>query len=607
MGWVVTRSAGRARRYGHPARRVIAVNIGLLVGGLALATVGLCCVVAAVVVLRRRGTRSRDQRPAPAEERLCDQCHRPLPPGAEACPLCSPTPAASPPSAPEQAQGPLPAPEAALIGLTGALAQQVFRVWPAPRGLTVGRSTDNDVVISDMLISRYHAQVVPEGDDIVLYDRNSANGTLVNGQRVVRHVLQHGDVIQLCGTEFVFSHTGQAVTPARPRREPPPEEAPVPSPEGEFAGYRLEELLGQGGISVVYRALAPDGTPVALKILNVTDEYIVRKFMQEQQIGQVLAQHPYIRQVHALGQNQERLYLVMEYVDGWSLRKRVGALAEEEIVRIVGQTCQALAFAHDHNIIHRDVKPENILVARDGTVKVTDFGIAKLTSAVTITRDRVVGTPEYLSPEQARGDDTIGPAADIYSLGVVLYELLVGQVPFPLARHGSTFRETVEVLRHHIHTPPPPPRARNPQVNPTLEKVALKALEKDPRRRYANALAMAEALGYHERPPALSAPAVARLGLVVMRGARSRCRFEVQGEGLVIGRADLDPEDVLVSRRHVLLTRRGSGLWLQDTSLNGTRVNGKRVFGEVLLQRGDEIEIGQSVLRVVEHTEDDSR
>ena len=581
--------------------------------------------VAAALVLRRRS------KPAPAEP-TCPKCGRPLAPGVANCLDCAQTP---PPVSlrPDEAQSP------ALIGIEGPLADRIFPIAAAPRGLTIGRSPDNDVVIADALaVSRYHAQVVPEDEGFVLYDRDSANGTVVNGVRVFRHVLMDGDVVQICGVRLGFSRSG-VLAPGggdglgRPRGRgpeerglganqsgrglgaqiegwgPPADEggedalsvAPAPPtalPE-RIDGCVIEEILGRGGMSVVYRGRDAEGQAVAIKVLNVTDDYIVRKFVQEHQIGEMLGRHPYIRAVRRLGQDPRgNLFLVMEYVEGRSLRRLMGQLSEDQIVRIVGQSCLALAYAHERNIVHRDIKPENILIDAEGRVRLTDFGIAKLTSSVTMTTDRVVGTPEYLSPEQARGDQRVGPASDIYSLGIVLYELLTGRVPFPLPRNEGAFHAAVTVLRQHIHTPPPPLKAQNQDVSRKLEKVALRALEKNPKKRYGTAVAMCEALGYREAPAApQGAPRPGPpLRMVIERGAGSGREIMVGGEDVTIGRADLDPEDVSISRRHAILSVQGGQLWLEDISLNGTRVNGERVFGQTALRPGDHVEIGNSLL-----------
>ncbi len=571
-----------------PMRTLVVIGGILAVGGI------LCIAILVAVLLSSRRKRERDR----GIER-CPTCHRPLPRGATTCPTCGKTPPEPLPYPPTSHR-----PGPALIGLSDSLAQKVFPIRPAPQGLTIGRSSDNDVVIPDMLaVSRYHAQVMPEGDDFVLYDRDSVNGTVVNNQRVFRHELQDKDQIQICGARFVFSRSGKIPSRVSTPPSPPPQtEGLIFSPNTQFQGYLLDEQLGQGGMSVVYRARDPEGNTVAIKILNVTDEYAIRKFIQEQQIGVMLRDHPYVRTVYHLGRSQRHnLYLVMEYIDGYSLRRLIGTLSDEEIVHIIGQTCVALAYAHERRIVHRDIKPENILITRDGHARVTDFGIAKLTSSVTVTSDRVVGTPEYLSPEQARGEQRIKPCTDIYSLGIVLYELLTGRVPFPLPITGDPYKAAVTVLSHHVSTPPPLPREQNPRVTPRLEEVALRAIEKDPRKRYPTALAMSEALGYEEEAvfEAIEPEPQQRLNLVVARGARVGHRILVEADSVTIGRADLDPEDVHVSREHAIISSRGNQCWLEDTSRNGTRVNSERVFGEVLLRPGDEIEIGKSVLRVM--------
>jgi len=564
-----------------------------IVGGILAVGIILCIAVLLALLLSGRRQRAPDR-----EADICPRCHHPLPRGTATCPTCRKTPPEPPsPTAASSRPGP------ALIGLSGSLTRKVFPIHPAPKGLTIGRNPDNDVTISDMLaVSRYHAQVIPEGDAFMLYDRSSVNGTVVNDQRIFRHELQDGDQIQICGARFVFSRSGRIPPPVSvPTGAPPPLESLIFKPNTHFDRYVLEEQLGQGGMSVVYRARDPEGNTVAIKILNVTDEYAVRKFIQEQQIGVALREHPYIRKVYHLGRSQSRnLYLVMEYIDGYPLRRLIGTLADEEIVRVIGQTCAALFCAHEQRIVHRDIKPENILITRDGDAKVTDFGIAKLTSSVTVTSDRVVGTPEYLSPEQAMGEQNIQSSADIYALGIVLYELLTGCVPFPLPRTGDPYQAAITVLRQHVHSPPSLPREQNPKVTPGLEKVALCAIEKDPRKRYPTAMAMSEALGYREEAPLKIArpEPLQRFSLVVTQGAQAGHRILVEADSVTIGRADLCPEDMHVSRRHAVISPRGNQIWLEDTSLNGTYINDERVFGEVLLQPGDEIGIGKSVLRV---------
>jgi len=572
------------------------------------------------VVFSRLRKRSR---PRPS----CPSCGNPLPAKARACPTCgaslsparpepSPRPSvSSPPSAsrsyphpsvpglPSAPSPPAPQPSAQapyLVALQGPLVGQRFPIPATQQGLTIGRHPHNDVVLGqEAMVSRFHAQIVYENGQFVLYDRDSANGTWVNDQRVFRHVLSPGDRIQIWGSEFAFT------LPDQPIPSPPRAPSPVPLPletQNFFEGYRLEGLLGEGGMSKVFKARSPDGRVVAIKILQVTDAYLVHKFEQEgNRIGPILQNHPHIVSVYRYGKSQDgHLYIIMEYVEGQDLRKWLvrQTYDEADIRRIIGQTCLALAYAHEQGIVHRDIKPENILVARDGTVKVVDFGIAKLTSAVTVTRDKIVGTPEYMSPEQAKGE-RVRFASDVYSLGIVLYEMLTGNVPFP--RPGGTDEWTAarEVINHHIKTKPVPPSRRVHHVPRDLEKITMRALEKDWRKRYRNAGEMGKALGYKARPPEAVPPLrPTNARLIVVQGPGQGRVIPLKGDMVTIGRADLDPSNSYISRQHANFIFRGGQFWLEDTSTNGTWVNGERVYGEVPLKENDLICIGTVVLRL---------
>jgi pSer/pThr/pTyr-binding forkhead associated (FHA) protein len=491
--------------------------------------------------------------------------------------------------------------QAELAAAAGPLQGQRFPI--TPRGLTLGRHPDNDVVLAEeMMVSRFHAVIVPEQGQLVLYDRDSANGTWVNEERAFRHVLAPGDRIQIWQSQFVFAPVGAPLPWLPPTPAPPP--LPAARTAGDsFCGYVLESCIGRGGMSEVFRARDGSGQTVAIKILKETDPYLVAKFAQEgNQIGPLLRGHANIVQVHEFGQGPDgRLYIVMEYVDAPSLRKLIRRQwTEQEVVRVVGQVCSALAFAHENNVVHRDVKPENILLGPDGVAKVVDFGIAKLTCAATVTRDKIVGTPEYISPEQARGEP-VRPASDVYSLGIVLYEMLAGSVPFRRPRGEDAYMAAIEVVRQHLKEEPEPVRKRNPeaQVSARLERVAMRALSKDLKRRYTTAREMGEDLGYRaEGPSAVSTVIPARASLVVVQGPRQGQRLPLVGEGLALGRLDLGTTDTTVSRRHATVLARGAGYWLQDTSRNGTWVDNRRVYGEAPLRQGSVIVIGDSVLRL---------
>ena len=547
------------------------------------------------VALARRGKR-------------CPTCGRRLPPGSNFCPVCdaprrsvASAVSAAPPVA-QETPGPAPAPSPAeLAAISGPLAGRRFPI--PPQGLTIGRLADNDIVLAEeLMVSRHHAIIVIEQGQYILYDRDSANGTWVNEQRIFRHVLTPGDRIQIWQSLFAFTAPGAAI-PSTPAPSVPVSQSSVHVVGESFCGYQLESLIGQGGMSEVFKARDAQGRTVAIKILQETDPYLVAKFVQEgNQIGPLLRGHENIIYVYEFGQSEDqRLYLVMEYVDAPSLRKVIRRpWSEPEIVSIIGQVCDALAFAHEHKVVHRDIKPENILLTADGKVKVLDFGIAKLTSASTVTRDKIVGTPEYISPEQARGDP-VRPASDVYSLGIVLYEMLTGSVPFSRPRDLDPYMAAMEVIRQHLHERPEPIRKRNPniQVSNRLERVTMRALKKNLKSRYKTAREMGEALGY--QPRSVGRPSVARprpANLVIIQGPKQGQRFPLDARSWTLGRMMLGTADRTVSRRHAKIIFRGGGYWLQDISTNGTWVNDQRVYGEVPLQPGSLITIGDSILRL---------
>lgn len=493
---------------------------------------------------------------------------------------------------------------AKLTVLEGEMAGRTWEIPASRKGLTIGRGRANDVVLQqDMMVSRHHAQIVFEDGECVLHDRDSVNGVFVNNRRVMRHTLRREDVIQICNTTFRFTAQGDIGAPAEKKKVSPaatPDTDSMQLPHNSnFEGFLLEGKVGQGGMSVVYKAYDSQRQPVAIKVLDVDDDYIVKKFIQEGEIGRTLRNHPNICRIHGSGRAADhRFYLVMEYIPGVSLREYVGRrMTEAQIIHIIGQACDALHYAHLQNVVHRDIKPENIMVNDEGQVKVTDFGIAKLTSSVTVTKDRTVGTPEYISPEQAQARRVV-PASDIYSLGVVLYELLTGQPPFPMKQGVSPRAATISVLVQHIHAEPIPPRQLNPSISPRLEEIALQALAKAPEQRFGSAWEMACAMGYERRAVATPPPSFCAGELVVMNGPRQGHRVRLTVPSVVLGRAQIAPDDPYISKQHLKIVQRGNQLWLEDRSRNGTWVNGERVFGEAPISAKDVISVGKHKLRI---------
>ncbi len=264
----------------------------------------------------------------------------------------------------------------------------------------------------------------------------------------------------------------------------------------EIAGrYRLEERLGAGGMSTVYRAL--DGVlerQVAVKLLAEhlsEDEGFLARFRREALAAAKLV-HPNVVQVYDSGHDPDahRHYIVMEYVNGptvGNLMRERGRLSPEETVDIATQACEGLEYAHRHGVIHRDVKPGNLLLNPDGVVKLADFGIAKAAEDSRITQiGSVVGTAAYLSPERARGQDAT-PSADVYSLGVVMYQLLAGRVPF---ESGSL----PELAMRQQEGAPDPLSMLNPDVPPALGRAIARALAPEPEERYRSAAEFRDAI-----------------------------------------------------------------------------------------------------------------
>jgi serine/threonine-protein kinase len=250
--------------------------------------------------------------------------------------------------------------------------------------------------------------------------------------------------------------------------------------------YEVEELVGTGGMSSVYRArdLLLERL-VALKVLHPhygDDEEYVERFRREARSVAQLS-HPHIVTVIDRGEDDGQQFIVFEYIDGENLKQllaRTGPLPARRALELAIEIADALAFAHEHGLIHRDVKPQNVLLSADGDTKVTDFGIARsidVEHGVTQT-GTVLGTSNYLSPEQASGKPTT-PSTDVYSLGVVLYELLTGEVPFP----GDNF---VAVAMKHLNEPPPDVLEHRRDIPVRLAAAVDRALEKDPAHRFAS-------------------------------------------------------------------------------------------------------------------------
>ncbi len=272
--------------------------------------------------------------------------------------------------------------------------------------------------------------------------------------------------------------------------------AAAENPENLFGRFILTAELGRGGMGVVHAAFDPTlGRKVAIKmVLDVerAGPRGIERFRSEARSSAKL-RHPNIVSVHEIGEENGRPFIVMDFVDGETLDAvlRRGDLGPRELAGLVRETALALHHAHEQGVVHRDVKPQNVMVDGERRALLTDFGLARdLNVEKQLSLEgQVIGTPYYVSPEQARGDrEGTGPRSDVYSLGAVLYSSLVGRPPF----NGTTL---MDVLRQVFEDDPEPPREINPGVHPDLETIALKCMEKEPDLRYASAKAVADELG----------------------------------------------------------------------------------------------------------------
>ena len=267
--------------------------------------------------------------------------------------------------------------------------------------------------------------------------------------------------------------------------------------------YEIHELIGSGGMALVYRAYDTiDDRTVAIKILK--DEFLgndefIRRFKNESKAIAVLS-HPNIVKVYDVSFGDRIQYIVEELIEGITLKEYLDQQKEikwKEAIHFTIQILRALQHAHEKGIVHRDIKPQNIMLLQDGTIKVTDFGIARFSRSETRTMtDRAIGSVHYIAPEQARGDLT-DEKADIYSVGVMLYEMITGQLPFEAD-------SAVSVAIMQLQNDPRPPKEINPAIPEGLEEITLRAMQKNPAQRYQSAAEMLLDIEAFKRNPSIS-------------------------------------------------------------------------------------------------------
>src|SRR5258705_2918507 len=264
---------------------------------------------------------------------------------------------------------------------------------------------------------------------------------------------------------------------------------------GELGDYELLEEVGRGGQGVVFRARQKSlNRTVALKVISLgqwASKAHLKRFRLEAEAAARL-EHPGIVPIHEVGERDGSCYFSMKFIEGGQLDEVVkqAPMSIRQAAELIAKVARTVHYAHEHGILHRDIKPGNILLDQKGQPHLTDFGLARLVeSESTVTRTlEVLGTPSYMAPEQAVGNnDVVSSVTDVYGLGAVLYQLLTGHAPFA----GGTTYETIKLL---LDTEPRPPRLLNPKIDRDLSTICLKCLEKDPKLRYASAFALAEDL-----------------------------------------------------------------------------------------------------------------
>jgi serine/threonine protein kinase len=380
--------------------------------------------------------------------------------------------------------------------------------------------------------------------------------------------------------------------------------------------YQIMEQLGQGGMAIVYRAYhAALNRDIAIKVLNIDlggNPDFIERFKRE---ARVIAQldDPHIVPIYSIGDHNGLPYLTLKYIDGQTLKDSIkdSPLPKTEILRVVEAIGNGLQYAHERGIVHRDIKPSNILIANDGRIYLSDFGLAKIIAKSSkLTGDMIVGTPHYMSPEQATGEENLDARTDIYSLGVMIYELVTGRLPFDAVGFQS-------IIQDHIFAPVPLPTTIKPDLPVEVEYVLLKALSKQRNDRYANTKdlvldfrqAWISNAGSSANPLIGLDPLLGRAALYAENGKS----FPLISGTVILGRSnsaqnnmnDIDISELdaskITSRRHAMIQFQDDSFLILDlNSKNGIFLNGKHIPPQkpCILSSGDILEFGKGGVKL---------
>lgn len=373
--------------------------------------------------------------------------------------------------------------------------------------------------------------------------------------------------------------------------------------------YQIQEQLGQGGMATVYKAYhAALDRYVAIKVMDAAlskEQGFIDRFRRE---ARVIARldNTHIVPVYDFDEHDGQPYIVLKFIDGQTLGDRMKGLpfSKSEVLKIISAVGNGLQYAHNRGVLHRDTKPSNVLIASDGRVYLTDFGLARiLENASSLTGDMIVGTPHYISPEQAVNAEKLDEGTDIYSFGVMIYEIVVGCLPFEADTAFS-------VIEDHIYKPPPLPTSIKPDLPEEVGQVLLKALAKQRSDRYEKVTDLVNAFKKAWLPNIaqsnISSTTMESSEFATLLAENGRA-FPLAEREVVLGRNsatknvknDIDLSDLdtkkIISRHHAMVKRQDNEFILCDLdSRNGTFINGERLSSTQphTLVSGDVIEFG---------------